>query len=138
MYHIPRHTSTGVLLADIEIGIAFYPFYGNDNPVGKADDHLTLIPDFTCFHTDMIGTVSFGHAGTAVLNQENVGSSVQQICSFLLKRYSVRLYPVNRNDRITSLFSPYTETIEDAALVHGLNADELVAEINAFIEKNKA
>jgi len=30
------------------------------------------------------------------------------------------------------------ESIEDAALVHGLNADELVAEINAFIEKNKA
>ena len=30
------------------------------------------------------------------------------------------------------------ESIEDAALVHGINADELVAEINVFIEKNKA
>ena len=30
------------------------------------------------------------------------------------------------------------ESIGDAALVHGLDADELVSEINAFIEKNKA
>ena len=30
------------------------------------------------------------------------------------------------------------ESIGDAALVHGLDADELVAEINNFLEKNKA
>lgn len=30
------------------------------------------------------------------------------------------------------------EPIGDAALVHGLDADELVAEINNFLEKNKA
>ena len=30
------------------------------------------------------------------------------------------------------------ESIEDAAMVHGIDSDELVAEINAFIEKNKA
>ncbi len=28
------------------------------------------------------------------------------------------------------------ETIEEAALVHGLDADELVAEINKFLEEN--
>ena len=30
------------------------------------------------------------------------------------------------------------ESIEDAAMVHGLNVDELMAEINDFLEKNKA
>jgi len=30
------------------------------------------------------------------------------------------------------------ESIGDAALVHGLDADELIAEINNFLEKNKA
>ena len=30
------------------------------------------------------------------------------------------------------------ESIGDAAMVHGLNVDELVAEINDFIEKKKA
>ena len=30
------------------------------------------------------------------------------------------------------------ESIGDAALVHGLDADELVAEINNFLEKNKS
>ena len=30
------------------------------------------------------------------------------------------------------------ESIGDAALVHGIDADELVAEINNFLEKNKA
>ena len=30
------------------------------------------------------------------------------------------------------------ESIEDEAMVHGIDSDELVAEINAFIEKNKA
>ena len=30
------------------------------------------------------------------------------------------------------------ETLEEAAMVHNINADELVAEINSFIEKNKA
>ena len=30
------------------------------------------------------------------------------------------------------------ETLEEAAMVHGINVDELVSEINAFIEKNKA
>jgi hybrid cluster-associated redox disulfide protein len=30
------------------------------------------------------------------------------------------------------------ESIEDAAMVHGLNVDELMAEINAFLDKNEA
>ena len=30
------------------------------------------------------------------------------------------------------------ESIEDAAMVHGLDVDELMKEINNFLEKNKA
>lgn len=33
--------------------------------------------------------------------------------------------------------SSQMETIEEAAMVHGINADELVAEINHFLEQNK-
>ncbi len=31
--------------------------------------------------------------------------------------------------------SPQMETIEEAAMVHGIDADELVAKINAFLAK---
>ena len=33
--------------------------------------------------------------------------------------------------------SSQMETIEEAAMVHGINADELVAEINTFLAQNK-
>ena len=33
--------------------------------------------------------------------------------------------------------SSQMETIEEAAMVHGINADELVAEINNFLAQNK-